>query len=117
LQKPTIEQQAMDRVQFRKLRTAVVSDPYGLYLWDHSKHSNTLEEHREYVRAYFHYLSDKMRKIALKQGPMDPFLTQLIDTYERENVGAAVQGRGVRPTIPLRDYRKPETQASLKAER
>ena len=102
------EQREKDKVLFRQIRTIAQRNPFAIYLLRRATHEKTDEGKREYLRAYYTTICDQMRKL-------EPRLKPVIDPFEIGNV-ARLSQLGIRPTIPLRDFRRYEAaQAAQKA--
>jgi hypothetical protein len=89
------EQQEMDKVRFRQIRTIAARNPYARYLLWRAQHESNDEMKREYMRVYYITMCDQMRKL-------EPRLKPMIDGFEGGYVGR-YSPVGVRPTIPGRD--------------
>ncbi len=100
--KPSITQQALDRIRFRQLRSIAENDAYAMRLRWEAAQASTFEGRREYLRAYYRYTAALMRKI-------EPRLKATIDGYENGNI-AGLKQVNIKPTIPLRDLERQRSQ-------
>ncbi len=92
------EQKYKDAVRFREIRTLTARDPYAISLVRYADHALTPEGRREYLRAYYHYTADRMRRL-------EPRLSKLISVYENARVGSVTQFN-IKPTIPVYELEK-----------
>ena len=92
------EQLDKDKVRFRQIRTIAQRNPFAIYLLRRAKLEKTDEGEREFMRAYYTAMCDQMRIL-------EPRLKLMIDTFENQNTGRLSQ-YNIRPTIPLRDFRR-----------
>jgi hypothetical protein len=89
------EQQEMDKVRFRQIRTIAARNPYARYLLWRARNEATDEMKREYMRVYYITMCDEMRRL-------EPRLKGMIDGFEGQYVGR-YSPTSIRPTIPGRD--------------
>lgn len=94
------EQREKDKVLFRRIRTIAQRNPFAIYLLRRAMLEKTDEGEREYLRAYYTTMCDQMRKL-------EPRLKPVIDAFEIGNI-ARLSQLVIRPTIPLRDFRRYE---------
>jgi hypothetical protein len=96
------EQQEMDKIRFRQIRTIAVRNPFAIYLAKRAAQERTEEGKREYFRAYYTAMAIQMRKL-------EPKLKPTIDAFEAGNIARFSQTI-IRPTIPLRDLQRYERE-------
>jgi hypothetical protein len=89
------EQQDINKIRFRQLRTIAARDPYARYLLRRALNESDDEMKREYMRVYYITMCDEMRRL-------EPRLKGMIDGFEAAYVGR-YSPIGTRPTIPGRD--------------
>jgi hypothetical protein len=65
--------------RFERIRSRAANDPHASYLLKRANHSIKSATRRNYLRAYYVSLADRMRKL-------DPKLKASIDTYERAKI-------------------------------
>ena len=90
------EQQEMDKVRFRQIRTIAARNPYALYLLRRAQAQPNDEMKREYMRVYYITMCDEMRKL-------EPRLKGMIAGFESAYVLGRYSPTAIRPTVPGRD--------------
>jgi hypothetical protein len=77
--------------RFEQIRSQAANDPHALYLLKRAKHSLKFATRRNYLRAYYVTLAERMRKLDAKLKPT-------IDIYERAKVQEIGEGNVLRHT-------------------
>ena len=88
-------QRLKDTLRFREIRTVTEREPYAIFLWRSAGEAHTIEDRREYLRAYYHYLAARMHKL-------EPRLDTTIKSYEFGQLALVTQ-LNIIPTVPQRE--------------
>jgi hypothetical protein len=92
-----MEQAVKDKARFQQIETIAKRDPAAVEMWASAARADNFEYRRQWLRQYFSYCSDLMRKL-------EPRLKPTIDAWERTQIYVYSQ-HNIKPTIPLQDLR------------